>query len=75
LRPRPQRWSGPAATLWEVEVLPIMVIRTAWLGADPATVYHALSFYHTHPDLRAELATPDAVQRIRNGRAVGQEEP
>jgi hypothetical protein len=59
----------------EVQFLPFMVIRTAWLAADPATVYHALFFYHAHPDLRAELATPYAVQRIRNGRAVGRDEP
>lgn len=59
----------------EVQFLPIMVIRTAWLAADPVTVYHALSFYHAHPDLRAELGTPNAIHRIRNGRAVGREEP
>jgi hypothetical protein len=48
----------------EVQYLPIMVIRTAWLATDPTTVYSALSFYHAHPDLRAELATPDAQDRI-----------
>jgi hypothetical protein len=59
----------------EVQFLPLMVIRTAWLVTDPTTVYHALSFYHAHPDLRAELATPAAPDRIGNGRAVGQQEP
>jgi hypothetical protein len=59
----------------EVQFLPIMIVRTFWLATDPTTVYHALSFYRRHPDLRAELATPDAVHRISNGRAVGQEEP
>jgi hypothetical protein len=59
----------------EVQFLPLMVIRTAWLATDPTTVYHALSFYHARPDLRAELATPSALDRISNGRAVGQEEP
>jgi len=54
---------------------PMLVVRTVWLAADPATVYHALSFYRFHPDLRGELATPDAVQRISSGRAVAQEEP
>lgn len=34
-----------------------------------------LSFYRAHPELRAELATPDALDRISNGRAVGQEQP
>jgi hypothetical protein len=58
----------------EVQFLPLMVIRTAWLATDPTTVYRALSFYHAHPDLRAELATPDALDRISNGRAVGQAE-
>lgn len=55
----------------EVQFLPVMVIRTAWLATDPTTVYHALSFYHAHPDLRAELATPAALHRISNGRTVG----
>jgi hypothetical protein len=48
-----------------------MVVRTFWLATDPATVYHALSFYHSHPDLRPELAKPDALNRIGTGRAVG----
>jgi hypothetical protein len=55
----------------EVQFLPIMVVRTAWLATDPTTVYGALSFYHAHPDLRAELATPLALHRISNGRTVG----
>ncbi len=62
----------------EVQFLPIMVVRTVWLATDPTTVYHALSFYQAHPDLRAELATPSALDRISNGRAgrvVGLEEP
>jgi uncharacterized Tic20 family protein len=59
----------------EVQFLPIMVVRAVWLATDPATVYHALSFYCSHPDLRAELSTPDALDRVSGGRAVGQEEP
>jgi hypothetical protein len=59
----------------EVQFLPIMVVRTLWLATDPTTVYHALSFYCSHPELRAELGTPDALDRISSGRAVGQEEP
>ena len=58
----------------ELQFLPIMVVRTFWLATDPTTVYHALSFYRCHPDLRAELATPDAVHRISHGQAVGQDE-
>jgi hypothetical protein len=54
----------------EVQFLPIMVIRTAWLAADPVTVYHALSFYHLRPELRGELTTHDAIHRIESGRAV-----
>jgi hypothetical protein len=59
----------------EVQFLPLMVIRAAWLATDPTTVYHALSFYGSHPDLRTELGTPDALDRISNGRAVAQEKP
>jgi hypothetical protein len=59
----------------EVHFLPIMVIRTAWLAASPTAVYHALSFYESHSDLRTELGTPDAVDRISKGRAVEQQEP
>jgi hypothetical protein len=72
---RVRRYMGRFFSGGEVQFLPFMVIRTTWLATDPATVYHALSFYHAHPDLRAELATLDAVQRIRNGRAVGRAEP
>lgn len=59
----------------EVQFLPIMVTRTAWLATSPTALYHALSFYGSHPDLRTELGTPDAVDRISSGRAVGQQEP
>jgi hypothetical protein len=59
----------------EVQFLPLMVIRTAWLATDPTTVCQALSFYRSHPGLRAELATPAALDRIGNGQAVGQEQP
>jgi hypothetical protein len=57
-------WSLPAARM-----------RTGWLASDPTIVHHILSFYRAHPELRAELATPDALGRISNGRAVGQEQP
>jgi hypothetical protein len=55
----------------ELKFIPFMVVRTYWLATDPATVYHALSFYQAHPDLRPELATPEALDRIGTGRAVG----
>jgi hypothetical protein len=56
----------------ELTYLPFMVIRTYWLGTDPATVYHALAYYHAHPELRPELATPAAVDRIASGAATVQ---
>jgi hypothetical protein len=59
----------------ELQFLPIMVVRTVWLATDPTTVYRALSFYCSHPNLQPELGTPDALDRISSGRAVGQEEP
>ena len=54
----------------ELGFLPLMVIRTYWLATDPDTVYHALAFYFAHPELREELATPAALARIADGRAV-----
>jgi hypothetical protein len=50
-------------------------MRTGWLASDPTIVHHTLPFYRAHPELRAELATPDALDRISNGRAIGQEQP
>ncbi len=55
----------------ELKFIPFMVVRIYWLATDPATVYHALCFYQAHPDLRPELATPEALDRIGTGRAVG----
>jgi len=54
----------------ELRYLPFMVIRGYWLATNPATVYHAISFYHAHPDLRAELHDHSALDRITSGRAV-----
>lgn len=59
----------------ELRFWPFMVIRIGWLASDPIVVYHALAFYHAHPELRGELATPDAVDRINNRRAVSHETP
>jgi hypothetical protein len=55
------------------EYLPFLVVRVRWLATDPVVVYDALSFYHTHPDQRAELATPAALERINSGRIANQE--
>jgi hypothetical protein len=59
----------------ELRFWPFMVIRTGWLASDPIVVYHALAFYHAHPELRGELATPKAVARISGGRAIGDDQP
>jgi hypothetical protein len=55
------------------EFLPFLVVRVRWLATDPVVVYDALSFYHTHPDQRAELATSAALERISSGRIVSQD--
>jgi hypothetical protein len=54
----------------DLRYLPLMVIRTYWLATDPATVYHALAYYHANPDRRPELATPAALDRIASGTAA-----
>ncbi|SCG58798.1 hypothetical protein [Micromonospora inositola] len=54
----------------ELRFVPFLVVRTYWLAADPETVLRALTFYDAHPELRDELATPDAVARIAEGRVV-----
>lgn len=66
---RVHRYMGVLHTGEQV-FIPSMAIRTSWLATDPATVYHALAFYHAHPKLRAELATNAALGRIAAGRAV-----
>jgi hypothetical protein len=66
---RIHRYTGRFGTA-ELRHLPFMVIRAYWLATDPATVYHAMSFYHAHPDLRAELQNHSALDRITGGRAV-----
>ncbi|MGC5020502.1 hypothetical protein [Micromonospora sp. DT47] len=60
-------WFGTA----DARELPRLVVRTLWLATDPATVLAALAFYHAHPELRGELATPEAPRRIAEGRARG----
>lgn len=50
--------SGP---IREIEV------RGRLLSVDPALAYHALRYYHEHPEARAELAGDAAVRRLRRG--------
>ena len=67
---RIRRYTGRFGTR-ELRYLPSVMVAAYWLAADPASVYHALSCYHAHPELRAELSTPDGVRRIAEGRAIG----
>jgi hypothetical protein len=55
------------------DFLPFLVVRVRWLATDPVVVYNALSFYHAHPDQRAELATSAALERISSGRIASQD--
>lgn len=55
------------------DFLPFLVVRARWLATDPVVVYDVLSFYHAHPDQRAELATPAALERIAGGRIASQD--
>jgi hypothetical protein len=67
-RTRLHRRTGRFGTA-ELRYLPTMLVRTYWLATDPAVVYHALVFYHAHPELRPELATQAGLDRISSGRA------
>ena len=51
----------------ELTYLPLMVVRSCWLGTDPTTVYHALAYHHARADGRPEPATPAASDRINSG--------
>lgn len=62
-----RRYTGRFDT-GELEFLPFLVVRTYWLAADREAVRRTLAFYLAHPDLRGELATPEAVRRIAEGR-------
>ncbi|MFG1660451.1 hypothetical protein ACGFIY_28310 [Micromonospora chersina] len=69
--PSPQsvlrRYTGRFDT-GDLRYLPFLVVRTYWLAADREAVLAALAFYLAHPELRGELATPEAVRRIAEGR-------
>ncbi len=51
----------------EWKFAPHVAIRGQWLSVDPALLYHALCYYHEHPDARAELSAERGVQRLRAG--------
>lgn len=60
-------WYERTSILWnqeELSLTPHMAIRGRWLSVDPALLYHALRYYHTHPEARPELGTPAGARRI-----------
>ncbi len=40
-------------------------VRGRLLSVDPVLAYHALRYYHEHPEARVELADGTAVRRLR----------
>ncbi|TWF77883.1 hypothetical protein FHX44_113798 [Pseudonocardia hierapolitana] len=54
----------------EFGLLPSLVVRARSLAVDPAVAYHALRYYHAHPESRGELLTPVGERRIRSGNVV-----
>jgi hypothetical protein len=67
---RVRRHAGRLGSAAELRFLPYLVAFTYWLATNPATAYHTLAYYHTHPDQRPELATPAALNRITSGRTM-----
>jgi len=66
-------WIERTSRLWKQEELafaPSLAIRGRWLSVDPALLYHALRYYHTHPEACPELASPAGVQRLREARVT-----
>lgn len=66
-------WHERTSVLWKQEewsLVPHMAIRGRWLSIDPALLYHALHYYHAHPEARPELSTPAGVLRISEARMV-----
>ncbi|GGN44478.1 hypothetical protein GCM10010109_77730 [Actinoplanes campanulatus] len=43
---------------FEGGLLPFLVARTSWLGANAVPAYQALRFYFEHPDQRPGLGSP-----------------
>lgn len=46
---------------------PSLVVCGHSLAVDPAVAYHALRYYHAHPEARTELLTRAGEHRIRSG--------
>ncbi len=64
-------WFERTSRLWkqeEMALAPSLAIRGRWLSVDPALLYHALRYYHAHPEARAELASTAGVQRLQQAR-------
>lgn len=61
-RVRRTSWAGKQQ---EFESLPSVAVRGRSLAVDPAMLYYALCYYHSHPEARLELATDAGWQRIR----------
>ena len=68
-----ESWFRRTSRLWkqdEFRLAPHMVVKAAYLSVDPALAYHALRFYHAHPEARAELADGTALDRLRTARLL-----
>lgn len=66
-RIRRTHWMGKPD---EFGLLPSLVVRARSLVVDPAVAYHALRYYHAHPESRGELLSPAGERRIRSGNLV-----
>ncbi len=53
----------------ESQFAPHVAMRPAVLGIDPGALYHALRFYHEHPEARGELASDAGLRRLQRGEA------
>ena len=66
-RVRRTSWAGKQQ---EFQFLPYIAVRGRSLAADPAVLYHALRYYHSHPEDRPELAIDAGLQRISSRRIL-----
>lgn len=65
------RRTSRAGKQQEFQLLPYVAVRGRSLAVDPAVLYHALRYYHAHPEARPELATDAGLQRIRTANLLG----
>jgi hypothetical protein len=65
---RRRKWSFKQQ---EFTLLPHFSVRGWSLAVDPALLYHALRYYHAHPEARAELGTEAGLRRVRSGDLLG----